>query len=315
YPKKEKQKEAAQNPPLTTYIDPSRPKNSWATRNALQESHLQNPILTLQHRLTEALDRKAQINPWRQHGNKINPSQVRVIIKKLRDPDQSLQTLQASEWMRKGRICGPTPEDFEKMREVGLRMKASPFNSMLSLREMEENNVAPDSLMVNEVLKIYAAESKVESMARFMRMWSGEEGIKLERETMAAMANAYAKAGSTKKAIEMYGESKGEVHRLWEDECKKKEKLEADEYRNVISSLLKLDDVEGAEKVYGEWEPDGPKLDLSIPGLLISRKKRIESWGVDEFDWKEEKWDALKDGSWDMLLLVYSSYVPCSDDT
>jgi len=22
--------------------------------------------------------------------------------------------------------------------------------------------------------------------------------------------------------------------------------------------------------------------------------KRIESWGVDEFDWKEEKWDALK---------------------
>lgn len=66
-------------------------------------------------------------------------------------------------------------------------------------------------------------------------------------------------------------ESKGEVHRLWEDECKKKEKLEADEYRNVISSLLKLDDVEGAEKVYGEWEPDGPKLDLSIPGLLISR--------------------------------------------
>ncbi|CAF1928479.1 unnamed protein product [Brassica napus] len=63
----------------------------------------------------------------------------------------------------------------------------------------------------------------------------------------------------------------GEVHRLWEDECKKKEKLEDDEYRNVISSLFKLDDVEGAEKVYGEWKPDGPKLDLSIPGLLISR--------------------------------------------
>ncbi|KAF3504429.1 hypothetical protein F2Q69_00044323 [Brassica cretica] len=63
----------------------------------------------------------------------------------------------------------------------------------------------------------------------------------------------------------------GEVHRLWEDQCKKKEKLEDDEYRNVISSLFKLDDVEGAEKVYGEWKPDGPKLDLSIPGLLISR--------------------------------------------
>ncbi|KAF2597489.1 hypothetical protein F2Q68_00012581 [Brassica cretica] len=110
-------------------------------------------------------------------------------------------------------------------------------------------------------------------METFMKMWSGEEGIKLERETMVAVAKAYAKAGSTKKAIEMYGGvsgSKREVYRL-RNECKKNEKLENDGCKTVIGSLLKLDDVEGAEKVYGEWKPVGPKLDLSIPGLLISR--------------------------------------------
>lgn len=89
----------------------------------------------------------------------------------------------------------------------------------------------------------------------------------------------------------MYGNVAGckrEVHNLWE-ECKNKKeekvgdgkeclnvvstllKMDDDGYRTVISSLLKLDNVQGAEKVYGEWKPKGPKLDLSIPGLLISR--------------------------------------------
>lgn len=78
--------------------------------------------------------------------------------------------------------------------------------------------------------------------------------------------------------------SKEEVHRLW-NEFKENakleynwylfwnenEKLKDDMYKTVIATLLKLDDVEGAEKVYGEWTPVGPNLDLSIPGLLISR--------------------------------------------
>ena len=182
-------------------------------------------------------------------------------------------------------------------------MKPSSFNSMFSfhsqrnmveqfLREMEENNVAPDSLMVNKVLRIYAADSNVEAMETFRKKWSGEEGIKLERETMAAVAKAYSKAGSIEKAIEMYGGvegSKREVYRLW-NECKKKEKEKLEDgwlslwnecmtnekledywYKTVIASLLKLDDVEGAEKVYGEWKTVGPNLDLRIPGLLISR--------------------------------------------
>jgi len=81
---------------------------------------------------------------------------------------------------------------------------------------------------------------------------------------------------------------KREVHNLW-DECKNNKeeevedgkkrlpvvttllKMDDDGYRTVISSLLKLDDVQGVEKVYGEWKPKGPKLDVSIPGLLISR--------------------------------------------
>lgn len=87
------------------------------------------------------------------------------------------------------------------------------------------------------------------------------------------MAKAYHRADSIEKAIEVHGDkagSKTEVYHLW-NLYKKKGKLKDDGYRSVISSLLKLDDVQGAENIYKEWKPKGPKLDISIPGLLISR--------------------------------------------
>lgn len=207
-----------------------------------------------------------------------------------------------SSYTKSDKNLGKAMATFKKMRELGFLLKPSPFNVILSLysqenmveeilREMEENNVDPNSLTVNIVLKVYAAESKVEAMEMFMRHWGREDGIKLERGTMVAMAKAYAKAGATEKAIEVYGDVAGckrEVHHLWNVYCKnkKEEKVKNDKerrnlfstllnmddgYRTVISSLLKLDDVQGAEKVYGEWKPNGPQLDLSIPGLLISR--------------------------------------------
>ncbi|KAJ4916734.1 Tetratricopeptide repeat (TPR)-like superfamily protein [Raphanus sativus] len=212
--------------------------------------------------------------------------------------DYTVYATLLSSYAKSDTHLGKAKAIFEKMRELGFLMKPSPFNSMLSfhsqrnmveefLREMEENNVAPDSLMVNKVLGIYAAEPNVEATETFMKKWSGEEGIKLETETMAAVAKTYAKAGSIEKAIEMFGGvagSKEEVYRLW-NEFKENakleynwylfwnenEKLKDDMYKTVIATLLKLDDVEGAEKVYGEWTPVGPNLDLSIPGLLISR--------------------------------------------
>ncbi|KAL1209570.1 putative pentatricopeptide repeat-containing protein [Cardamine amara subsp. amara] len=165
------------------------------------------------------------------------------------------------------------------MRELGFLLKPSPFNSMMSLYsqlgkrnmvnkllyEMEENKVKPDNVTANIFLKAYAAVSDVNAMEMFMRtMRVDEEGIKLKRDTMVAMAKAYVEVCSEGKAIEMYGDvagSAGEVHTLWEV-CKKKGKASEEEYRRVISSLLKLDDFEGAEKIYGEWRKKAHELEL-----------------------------------------------------
>ncbi|CAA7015679.1 unnamed protein product [Microthlaspi erraticum] len=261
----------------------------------------------------------------KQWGSRMEQSDLKCLIKNLQDSNQFSKALQVSEWMGEERVCNLYSEDYaarlhlidhvlgleeaEKFFEnIPENMKDYyVYDTLLSsyaksnqtvgyghfhkemvekvLCEMEENNVNLDSVTVNKVLRVYADEPKVEAMEKFMRLWGKEDGIKLERGTMVAMAKAYTKAGLKTKAIEMYGNaagSKREVYRIW-NECKNEEiveddfwgttkKVDVDEVcRSVISSLLKLDDVQGAEKVYGEWKPHGPRVDLSIPGLLISR--------------------------------------------
>ncbi|CAE5959446.1 unnamed protein product [Arabidopsis arenosa] len=140
------------------------------------------------------------------------------------------------------------------------------------LHELKKNNVEVGSLTVNNVLRVYARINKIKAMEKFKTSVYKEE-IELERDTIVAMANAYHRAGSIEKAIEVHGDkagSKTEVYHLW-NSYKKEGKLKDDGYRSVISSLLKLDDVQGAENIYKEWTPKGPKLDISIPGLLISQ--------------------------------------------
>ncbi|KAJ4878165.1 Tetratricopeptide repeat (TPR)-like superfamily protein [Raphanus sativus] len=173
---------------------------------------------------------------------------------------------------------------FEKMRELGFLLKPSPFNSMISLygqlknrdmvenlvREMQEKKVGFDSTTWNNVLRVYADPSKIKEMETF-KTRVDEQGIKLEGSTVVAMARAYVKTRSVQKAIEMYGDvprTQREVYSLWNNY---KKEAKDDGYRTMMNSLLKLNNVEGAEKIFEEWNPEGTKLDMSVPRLLISR--------------------------------------------
>ncbi|CAH8253736.1 unnamed protein product [Arabidopsis lyrata] len=324
-------------------------------------------VSTLNHRITDALHRNAQIIPvleqWRQQGNQVNPSHVRVIIKKLRDSDQSLQALQVSEWMSKEKICNLIPEDFaarlhlienvvgleeaekffesipknarddsvyttllnwyarsdktlckaeatfQKMRELGLLSRPSPYNAMMSLyialndrekveellREMKDNDVEADSITVNNVLKLYSAVCDVTAMEKFLNKWEGINGIKLEWLTTLDMAKAYLRARSNGKAIKMlrlteeladrkslksaydhlmklYGEAgnREEVLRIWNLYKMNIGQRDNKGYRTVIRSLLKVDDIFGAEEIYKVWESLSLEFDIRIPTMLAS---------------------------------------------
>ncbi|ESQ54372.1 hypothetical protein EUTSA_v10027393mg [Eutrema salsugineum] len=193
---------------------------------------------------------------------------------------------------------------FEKMRELGFLLKPAPYNLLLSiyspmrnqekvnqlLNEMEENNVEPNDLTANYALLVYAAVSDIKAMEKFL---SSNEGIKLEWRTCIDMAKAYLKSGSTEKALAMlhrtellvdsvsrnrayealmtvYGDvgEKEDVYRIWE--LHKNAGQSNEGYRAVVSSLLTIGDMEGAEVIYREWELGGLPFDPRIPNTLIS---------------------------------------------
>ncbi|CAA7054095.1 unnamed protein product [Microthlaspi erraticum] len=220
----------------------------------------------LQSRIKAALDNKSQITPvldqWQQQGNQVKPSDIRGLIKNLRDSSRFSQALEASTWMGEEKVCNIYAKDyaarlhliekvlgleeaekffksipanmrdssvystlltsytrskntldkaestFKEMRELGFLFKPSPYNSMLSLysqlgkwnmveklmKEMEDNKVKPDHLTVNNVLKACADASDLNALEMLMKTWVHEEeedGIKLERGTIIAMAKAY----------------------------------------------------------------------------------------------------------------------------
>ncbi|XP_010478152.1 PREDICTED: putative pentatricopeptide repeat-containing protein At1g28020 [Camelina sativa] len=61
-------------------------------------------------------DPKASFVPvleqWKQQGNQLNPSDVRLIVENLRDSKRFPQALKVSEWMSDQKVCDLVPEDF-----------------------------------------------------------------------------------------------------------------------------------------------------------------------------------------------------------
>ncbi|CAH8323312.1 unnamed protein product [Eruca vesicaria subsp. sativa] len=191
-------------------------------------------------------------------------------------------TLLAS-YTRSSKTVDKAEAIFEKMSELGFLLNPTPFNNMISLyselrkrskvmkllEKMKEKNIEPDNVTMNNVLRVNADVSAMECLEKYKREW--EEEIKLEVRTMDAIAKAYETSGSALKAIEITS-SKKEVYRLW-NEYKKDNvgNMSNEGYRSVIRSLLKLDDVKGAQEIFNEWEPERWEFDSRIPSLLICR--------------------------------------------
>ncbi|AEE75033.1 unnamed protein product [Arabidopsis thaliana] len=83
--------------------------------------------------------------------------------------------------------------------------------AMKLVLEMKENKIEPDSVTINNVLRVNAYGLALESMEKFKSKWDGDGKTKLD-----AMAAAYERAGLLLKAIEIQ-RSKKEVYRLWNE--------------------------------------------------------------------------------------------------
>lgn len=195
----------------------------------------------------------------------------------------------------------------QKMRDLGLARTTVVYNSMLKLyyktgnfekldslmHEMEENGITYDRYTYCTRLGAYADASDHEGIDKILTMMEADPNVALDWVIYATVGNGYGKVGLLDKALAMlkkseeqikgakvnsaynviltlYGKygKKDDVLRIWEL-YKKAVKVLNNGYRNVISSLLKLDDLESAEKIFEEWESQALCHDTRIPNFLI----------------------------------------------
>ncbi|KAH7513122.1 hypothetical protein FEM48_Zijuj12G0163100 [Ziziphus jujuba var. spinosa] len=168
---------------------------------------------------------------------------------------------------------------------------------------MEEKGIGHDGSTYATQISAHAANSDVEGIDEILtRMETDPEVV--DWYAYSAAANRFIKAGLVDKALSMLKKSeeliltatrksaafeyiltqyatigkKDEVLRLWEL-YNKHHKVYNRGYISVITSLLKFDDIESAEKIFEEWESRKLSYDVRIPKFLISaccRKGHLE---------------------------------------
>ncbi|XP_059660941.1 pentatricopeptide repeat-containing protein At2g20710, mitochondrial-like [Cornus florida] len=198
----------------------------------------------------------------------------------------------------------------QKMRELGFLKISLPYNVMMDLyakmgkrekldalfQEMEERGMVHDKATSYIRLNSFVTASDIEGMEKLLMKIESDPLFTLHWNTYVIAATGYLKAGRVEKTLEMLKKSeqlcvcdgkrrrfaygilltiyaslarKDEVYRLWYL-LKKMGKVNNKGYFRMISSLVKLDDIDGAETIFEEWESQCSSFDFQIPNLLIN---------------------------------------------
>lgn len=195
----------------------------------------------------------------------------------------------------------------ETMKETGIPVDTRCYNLMMNMYyqmnvhgklddlmfEMEQNRIPFDQFTLSIRLSAYAAASNVEGIEKTIEKISSMSQMAIDWGIYSAAANAYLKVELIDKAtmmlkkceelvnkdtgneavhtlLKLYGETgrKEDLCRVWR-RFKEERKVFNIGYKTMISSALKLGDIELAEKVFNQWESSKLTYDFRIPNLLI----------------------------------------------
>ncbi|KAK6162594.1 hypothetical protein DH2020_002435 [Rehmannia glutinosa] len=161
------------------------------------------------------------------------------------------------------------------------------------MQEMEYKGIVFDVFTYNIRLNAYATVSDIEKMEKLLMKMEVDPQVTVNFHTYITAAKGYLKGGASEKAsmvlkkaehlinrherqytygvlITVYAtmQEKANVYRIW-NLLRKDGKLYNRNYMCMLTSLEKLDDLEGAEKILEEWEEKNIYFDIRIPNLVI----------------------------------------------
>ncbi|KHN36632.1 Pentatricopeptide repeat-containing protein, mitochondrial [Glycine soja] len=202
----------------------------------------------------------------------------------------------------------------------------------LLMQEMKEKDICNASTYTIR-LNAYVVVTDIKGMEKLLMQMEADPVATVDWYTYMTAANGYRRVHNFEKVAEMLKKSehlargntrrlafesiqtmyaiignKDEVYRLW-NMCTSLKKPNNSSYIRMLSSLAKLDEIDGAEKILEEWESKYANFDVRIPHLMISAYCK---WG--QFDKAEAYIRRLLDGgkqldgrTWDRLACGYKA--------
>ncbi|XP_038685279.1 pentatricopeptide repeat-containing protein At4g21705, mitochondrial-like isoform X2 [Tripterygium wilfordii] len=196
----------------------------------------------------------------------------------------------------------------EKMKALGFGVTVLTYNNLLCLyanigqlekipdvfTEMKANGINPDNFSYRICINSYGERSDLKNMEMVLEEMESQPYITMDWSTYSMVTNFYIKAGLKEKAliclkkceekvgkdalgynhlISLYASlgSKDQIMRLWDlskIKRKKQPKMNRD-YITMMGSLVKLGELEEAEKLLTEWEVSCDYYDFRVPNALL----------------------------------------------
>jgi pentatricopeptide repeat protein len=239
------------------------------------------------------------------------------------------------------------------MRSKNYLIHALPFNLMMTLymnlgdydnvdmlvSEMTEKNIQLDIYTYNIWLSSCGSRESIEKMEQVFEQMSKDPTIIANWSTFSTMAAMYIKMEMFEKAHEclkkmevrilgrdripfhyllsLYGGTgnKDEVYRVWNNYKSMFPSIPNMGYHAVISSLVRINDIEGAEKLYDEWVLVRPSDDSRIANLIISwyvKKGELDK-AFDFFEHMIEGEGSPNSTTWEILAEAHIAEKRISD--
>ncbi|KAI3444818.1 hypothetical protein Pfo_001483 [Paulownia fortunei] len=227
----------------------------------------------------------------------------------------------------------------DKLRNRGYASHALPFNVMMTLymnlkehekiesliSEMKEKNIALDIYTYN--IWLSSRGGSLEKMEQVFAQMQLDTTINPNWTTFSTMATMYIKLGHLEKAedclrkiesritgrdrmpyhylISLYGSAgnKEEVYRVWNIYKASFVNIPNLGYHTVISALVRMDDIDGAEKIYDEWLSVKSVYDPRVGNLLLGSyvRKGLSQKAETFFDQMIEMGGKPNSMTWEIL--------------
>ncbi|CAH9097923.1 unnamed protein product [Cuscuta epithymum] len=196
---------------------------------------------------------------------------------------------------------------FDEMKTRGFASTSVPYNVMITLynklkvndqverliSEMDSKNIL-DMVSYNIWLGFLGNQGSVEKMEEAFEKMKKDPGVIIHWDTLSIMASMYIQMGEMEKGedflrqmesrinvkepicydylMSLYARvgNKEEVYRVWNVYNASFRRIPNKGYHALISSLLRLDDIEGAENTFDEWMSEIKRYDPRMPYLLLS---------------------------------------------